>query len=154
MTLRHVAPAIARWGIIPAVAGFVALGSFLLSLPFRSENREDIWLVVIAFGALAVFCFYVAYRGLVLVKFRNVRAKLGERDLLVSHNGHQAYHAINRLEVLDFSNIQIVEVRKKKTGEKLLAVDYYYPFGMELVRRLEQRIGEQAEDDNTSQRPC
>lgn len=142
MTPRHIAPAIARWGVVPAVGGFVALGAFLLSLPFRAENREDVWIAFSGAGLLAAFLFYVAYRGFVLIRFRNVRAEMDEAELLVDHNGRQVTYCFHGLEVRDFSNMQIVEVRERRTGEKILAVDYYYPFGMELVRRLQKRIGE------------
>ena len=143
MAPRHIAPAIARWGVIPAVGGFVALGAFFLSLPFRAENREDVWIAFLVAGLFAAFLFYIAYRGVVLIRFRNVRAELTDADLRVDHNGRRAYYCFHRLEVLDFSAMQIVEVREKLTGEKILAVDYYYPFGMELIRRLQEKLGEQ-----------
>ena len=154
MNPRPIAPAIARWGIIPSVGGFVALGVFILSLPFRDENRDDVWIAFSGAGLLAAFLFYVAYRGFVLIRFRNVRADMDEGELVVDHKGRQVTYCLHGLEVRDFPHMQIVEVRERRTGEKVLAVDYCYPFGMELVRRLKKGIGEQAEDGGPSQQPC
>jgi hypothetical protein len=148
MNLRHIAPTIARWCVIPAVLALVALGGFILTIPFRSNNKDAVWIAFLMAAGVATFFFYIAYRGVVLIRFRNVRAELVEDGLLIDDKGREKIHHVDFLEVCDFSSMQIVEVREKASGIKLLAVDYYYPFGMELVRQLQRRIGEQAGSSN------
>ena len=141
MTLHHVAPVWARWVIPPAVFGFGVLGCCLTFLLVKGAMREESWLAGVVILPVAVFPLYIAYRGIVLVQFRNTRAGFADERLFIqkSDGDSPTPHMVSDVVIVDYPYMQIVELKSLITGKRLLAIDHLYPNGMALLRQLKQK---------------
>lgn len=150
MNLQHIAPIWARWLIIPAVTGFAALGIFLVSLFLRAQAQEGAWILLVLGIPVAIFPFYVAYRGIDLVKFRNIRAALVDDQLIVQQgaSSEPISYRLSSLQIIDHPRMQLTNVVELGTRTKVFTADHYYTHAMDLLRLLKQRQGEQVAAPN------
>lgn len=145
MVLNHVAPSWARLVIPFAVFAFGILGCLLILTVLEGAIQGKSWLAGLVGLLIAWFPLYVAYRGVVLVQFRNSRAAFVDDRLFIQKSDKDAStsHMVSEVVIADYGNMQIMELTSVRTGKKLLAIDYLYPDGMALIRLLRQKQGEQ-----------
>jgi hypothetical protein len=145
MNMQHIAPSWARWLIIPACIGFAALGIYLLHLFMIAATFKGPWWIAIVGSPFAIFPLYIAYRGIDLIKFRNIRAAVFNDELVIQdgRSSESVAHSISNLKIIDCSSMQVVHVVNAVVQQKLMTVDYYYNSGMSLIRLLEQKQAEQ-----------
>jgi len=145
MTLHHIAPVWARWVIPPAVVGMGALGCYLAFLSVKCMMLEKSWFAGVMVLPVAVFPLYIAYRGIVLVQFRNTRAAVLDGRLFIQRNSKDspAEHGVSDVVIVDSAAMQIRELKSVRTGQRLLAIDHLYPKGMALLHQVKQEQDEQ-----------
>lgn len=140
MTLHH-APVWARWVIPPAVFGFGILGCFFAYVLVKGAIQEKSCLVGLVGLPIVLFLLYVAYRGVVLVQFRDTRAAFFDERLFIQRSGRDfpTPHMVSDVVIVNYPRMQIMELKSLITGKRLLAIDHLYPNGMALLRQLKQK---------------
>jgi hypothetical protein len=156
MQPRSITPTWARFLIVPTVVGFAVLGATLFVMGCRVAFVEPPWPVLLLLP-LSAFMWYVAWCGLDLVRSSSISASvLGDR-LILKRRKHSALteYLIRDVHVVDRPAMQLVHVVETNSRGRLFTVDYFYPFGMSLVRKISEiKAGEPGATDNARYRPA
>lgn len=137
MNIKYVAPKWARILIIPAVVLFFGAGVSIIAIgthAFLKEKEPAILLILL----LGLFFIMLGYRGIDLVKFRNTAVHLDKEYLFLKKSGNHSVekYSIESLSVVDKPCFQMAYIYWGEDYRKLLAIDYHYSYGVEVVTEL------------------